>query len=57
MIFQQVRQKGGKSAMNYIKIFQNAHALSISVVNSYSEDQRMHTFPDNFCQGGNVLLR
>ena len=25
--FQQVTHKGGESAMNYIKIFQNAHAL------------------------------
>ena len=41
--FQQVTHKGGGYEMNYIKIFQNAHALSISVVNSYSEDQLMHT--------------
>ena len=38
--------------MNYIKRFQNLHALSISVGNSYSEDQLMHTFLDNFHQGG-----
>ena len=38
--------------MNYIKRFQNAHALSISVGNSYSEDQLMNTFLDNFHQGG-----
>ena len=38
--------------MNYIKIFQNPYALSISVRNSYSEDQMMHTFLDNFHQGG-----
>ena len=38
--------------MNYIKIFQNAHTLSISVENSYSEYQLMHTFLDNFHQGG-----
>ena len=38
--------------MNYIKIFHNAHALSISVRNSYSEDQQMHTFLDSFHQGG-----
>ena len=38
--------------MNYIKRFQNAQVLSISVVNSYSEDQLMHTFMDNFRQGG-----
>ena len=34
--------------MNYIKIFQNIEALSVSVRNSYSEDQMMHTFWDNF---------
>ena len=38
--------------MNYIKIFQNAHALLVSVENRYSEDQLMHTFLDNFHQGG-----
>ena len=38
--------------MNYIKRFQNTHDLSISVVNSYSEDQLMHTFLDKFHQGG-----
>ena len=36
--------------MNYIKRFQKAHALSNSVVNSYSEDQLMHTYLDNFYQ-------
>ena len=38
--------------MNYIKIFQIAQALSVSVLNTYSEDQMMHTFMDNFHQGG-----
>ena len=42
----------GNSAINYIKRFQNAHALSILVGNSYSEDQLMHTFLDNFEEGG-----
>ena len=51
-IFQQVTHKGWKSAMNYIKIFQNAEALSVSVETSYSEDQMMHIFLDNFHQGG-----
>ena len=37
--------------MNYIKNFQNAQASSVSVVNSYSEDQLMYTFLDNFHQG------
>ena len=38
--------------MNYIKRFQNAEVLLVSVGNSYSEDQIMHTFIDNFQQGG-----
>ena len=50
-IFQQVTHKGGESEMNYIKIFQNAQTLSLSVGNTYSEDQLMHTFLDNFHQG------
>ena len=49
--FQQVTHKGVEYAINYIKRFQNSHALSISVGNSYSEDQIMHTFLDNFHQG------
>ena len=50
--FQQVTHKGGESAINYIKRFQNAQVLSVSVGNSYSEDQLMHTFLDNFHQSG-----
>ena len=50
--FKQVTHKGGEYAIKYIKRFQNAHALSVSVGNSYSEDQLMHTFLDNFHQGG-----
>ena len=38
--------------MNHIKIFQNKQDLSVSVGNTYSEDQLMHTFMDNFHQGG-----
>ena len=38
--------------MNYINIFQNAQALSVSVGNTYSEDQLIHTFLDNFHQSG-----
>ena len=49
---QQVTHKGGESAINYIKRFQNSHALSVLVVNTYSEDQLMNTFLDNFHQGG-----
>ena len=48
--FQQVTHKGGESAINYIKRFQNTQALSVSVGNSYYEDQLMHTFLDNFHQ-------
>ena len=55
--FQHATHKGGESAMNYIKIFQNAHALLTYVGNSYSEDQLMHTFMDNFHQGVNILLK
>ena len=50
--FQKVTHKGGESAINYIKRFQNAEALSVSVGNGYSEDQIMHTFLDNFHQSG-----
>ena len=50
--FQQVTHKVGESEINYIKMFQNAHAVSVSVGNSYSEYQLMHTFLDNFHQGG-----
>ena len=38
--------------MNYIKRVHNAQALSVSVENTYSEDQLMHTFLDNFHQDG-----
>ena len=54
---QQVTHKGGKYAMNYIKRFQNAHTLSISVGNSYPEDQLMHTFLDNFHQAGKYFAQ
>ena len=51
-IFQQVTHRGGESKMNYINIFQNAQTLSVSLRNTYSEDQLMHKFLDNFHQGG-----
>ena len=51
-IFQQVTHKGEEYAMKYIKIFQNVHALSVSVGNTYSEDKLMHIFLDNFHQDG-----
>ena len=50
--FEQITYKGGESKIIYIKGFQNAHALSVSVGNSYFEDHLMHTFLDNFHQGG-----
>ena len=50
--FQLVTHKRGESAVNCIKRFQNTQALSVSVRNSYSEDQIMHTFLDNFHQNG-----
>ena len=50
--FQKVTHKGGGSPINYTKRFQNTHALSVSVGNSYFEDQLMHIFLDNFQQGG-----
>ena len=52
--FHKVIHKGGESAINYIKIFQNAQALSVSVGNSYSENQIMHTFLDNFRKVENI---
>ena len=49
--FQQVRHKRGESEMNYIKRFQNVQDLSLSVGNTYPEDQLIHTFLDNFSEG------
>ena len=37
--------------MNYIKKFKNAQSLSVSVGNTYLEDQLMHIYLDNFHQG------
>ena len=48
MMFQHVTHKGGESAMNNIKISQNEQDLSVSVGNSYTEDQLMHIFLDKF---------
>ena len=50
--FQEVTHKEGGSAINFIQRFQNAQTLSVLVGNSYSENQIMHTFLDNFHQGG-----
>ena len=52
-MFKKVMHKGGESVINSIKVFQNAKTLTIPVGNSYSEDQLMHNFLDNFQQGGN----
>ena len=38
--------------MNYINIFQNAQDLSVSVGNSYTENNLMHILLENFHQGG-----
>ena len=43
--------------MNYIKRLQNAQDLSVSVGNSYSEDQLMHTFWITFTKVENILLK
>ena len=51
-IFKPVTYKRVDPAMNYIKIFQNVQALSVSVGNNYSEDKIMHIFLDIFRQGG-----
>ena len=51
-VLQKVTHNGGESAMNHIKIFKNAQYLSVSVGNTYSEDELMHTFLDNFHQSG-----
>ena len=52
-MFQQVLHKGGDSEINYIKIFQNDKDLDISVRNSYTEYQLIHTLLDNLQQSGN----
>ena len=56
-ILQKVTHKGGESEMNSINIFQNIQALSVSVVNSYSEDQLMNSFFDNCHQGGKFIAQ
>ena len=54
-MFQKMLQKGGYTEIKYIKRFQGSKALEISVGNNYSEEQLMHTFLDNFQQGGKYL--
>ena len=50
-MFHQAAHKGGESEIHYIKIFQNAKAMEISVENSYTEYQLMHNVLYNFYQG------
>ena len=50
--FHKVFHKGGYSAIKYIERFKYAKALSVSMRNSYSEDQLMHNFLDYFQKGG-----
>ena len=52
ILFQKVVHKRGESAIKYIRIFQSKNALEISLGNSYSEDQLMQKFLDNFQHGG-----
>ena len=56
-IFQQFTHKGGESTMNYIKMFQNSHTLSFSVVKTYSDDRLTHIFLDNSHQGVKYMLK
>ena len=52
-MFQQVVHREGESAINYIKIFQNAKDLLISALNGSFEYHLMHEFLENFQKGGN----
>ena len=46
-LFQKEIQKGGGSALNYIKTFKNDKALEISVGNVYSGHQLINTLLEN----------
>ena len=46
-LYKKITHKGEESAVNYIKILQNAQALSVSVGNTYPEEKLMRTFLDN----------
>ena len=50
IILQKITYKGGELEMSYIKRFQNAQALSVSVGKSYYEYQLINIFLDNFHQ-------
>ena len=56
-LLQQVTHKLGESEINYINRLQNAQDLSVSAVNSYSEDHLMQIFLDNFHQGGKSIAQ
>ena len=47
--------KRGNSSINFIEIFQYAKDLEISVVNSYSEDQLMHTSLEKLPERGKII--
>ena len=47
-LFQQVTHKVVESSINYIKVFQNAQDLSVSVGKIYTEYHLMHIFLDIF---------
>ena len=54
-ILQKVTHKGGESKMNCFDVLQNAQALSVSVGNSYSEDELMHISWITFTKVENIL--
>ena len=47
IMIQKVMQKEEESALNYIKLIQNAKALVLSMGNSYTKNQLMLTFFKN----------
>ena len=55
--FLQVTHKGGESEMKYIKRFKDSRDFSVSLGNTYSEDQLMYIFLDNFHQGGKHIAQ
>ena len=48
-LFHQVVHKGGNSEINYINRLKNAKVLAISVGNTYSEAQLIHTEGGGYC--------
>ena len=51
ILFQQAIQTWGESEINYIKILHDYESLVTSVGNSYSRNQLIHTFFENFHWG------